>query len=90
MVSLADFRCSPLRLAEVRVTRGVKGYNAIDGRQKRNVPCLRIKLQISLGLKVGGNIWDNVSTQLKNIYNIGIVIFGVFNSEKLHIVPLKH
>ena len=35
-----------------------------------------------------GNIWDNVITQLKKLYNIDLVIFGYFNVEKPHIIAL--
>lgn len=34
------------------------------------------------GLKIVGNIWDNVSIHLNKIYNIGLVVFSYFNVEK--------
>lgn len=43
-----------------------------------------VKLQISLGLNIGGNIWDNVSTTC----NQGLDIFRQLNVEMLHILSL--
>ena len=40
-----------------------------------------LKLIIFLSLNIDGNIWDNVSTQLNKIYNIGLVIFRNFYVE---------
>jgi len=39
---------------------------------------------LDLDLKIVGNIWDDVSTQLNRIYNIGLVVFTHFTAEKLH------
>jgi len=46
-------------------------------------------MQFSHDLQIG-NIWDIVSNQLNNIYNIGIVVFGYFTAKILHIVPLTN
>lgn len=37
-------------------------------------------------LEIAGNIWDKVSTHLNNR---GLVVFGHFNAEELHVRPLK-
>lgn len=31
-----------------------------------------------MGLNIVGHIWDNVSTQLNKIYNIGLAVFKTF------------
>ena len=36
---------------------------------------------VTVSLKIVGDIWDNVSTQLNNTYNIGLVVFRHFNAE---------
>jgi len=51
---------------------------------------ISVKLVISLYLNILGNIWDNVSTQVNQIYNIVLVVFGYFNPKILHIVPLNN
>ena len=35
------------------------------------------KLQTFLGLSMIGNIWDNVSTQLNKIYNVGVAFLAI-------------
>jgi len=44
------------------------------------------KIGISLNLKIFGNFWDILSTQLQEIYHTEI--FGYFITKFLHIVPL--
>lgn len=44
------------------------------------------KIQISLGLNIVGNIWENVSTQLNKIHNKGLVVFRHYQEEMLHTV----
>jgi len=46
------------------------------------------KIGISLKLKIFGNFWDVVSTQLQEIYHTVQVMFGYFITKTLHIVPL--
>ena len=45
-------------------------------------------MDLSAFLNVVGIIWDNVSTQLKNISNKGLVNFRPLNVEMLHIISL--
>lgn len=54
---------------------------------KWNGPLHWLKLRISQDLEIAGNICDNVSTQLNNIYNI--VLVKHFNVENLHIIALS-
>ena len=53
-------------------TREVKRcMTPLTGDQMKR-PVSEIKFEISLGLKIVGNIWDSVSTQINTI---GIVVF---------------
>ncbi len=46
-------------------------------------------LLISLDLNILWKIWDNVSTQVRKIYNTVLVVCGYLNKTILHVVPLK-
>lgn len=46
------------------------------------------KLQITLGLNIAGNIWDNVSTKLNKISNMSD-IFRHYNAKMLRIIALN-
>ena len=50
-------------------------------------PCHCLKSQISLGLNIAGNIWEN--GRLNKIYNTGLVVLRHFIAQKLHSIPLK-
>ncbi len=47
------------------------------------------KIGISLDLQILKNFWDNVSTQLHEIYHTVQVVFGYFITKILHIMPLS-
>lgn len=51
--------------------------------------CTVFKITDFSGLKIFGNIWNNISAQFNKIHNIGLVIFRHFNVEKLHIISLN-
>lgn len=55
-------------------------------RETRDEPLF--KIGISQDLHILGNIWDNASLQLHEIYHTVQVIFG-YLIKLLHIVPLK-
>ncbi len=46
------------------------------------------KIGISLDLQILGNFWDNINTQLYEIYHTVQEVFGYFIMKILHIVPL--
>lgn len=45
--------------------------------------------EISLGLSIVGNTWDNVSTQLDKMFIKSLVMFGHVNVEMLQIMSLN-
>ena len=47
------------------------------------------KIGISLKLKIFGNFWDIVSTQLQEIYHTVQVLSGYFITKFLHIVAVN-
>ncbi len=47
------------------------------------------KIGISLDLQILGKFWDNINTQLHEIYNTVQVVFGNLITKILHIVPLS-
>ena len=57
---------------QTTLTHARRGYKAITRNQRKRTVTL-IELQICLGLKLVGNICDNVSTQFNNTYNIALV-----------------
>ncbi len=47
------------------------------------------KIGNSLDLQIPGNFWDDLNTQLHEIYNTVQVVFGYCITKILHIVPLS-
>jgi len=47
------------------------------------------QIGISLKLKIFGNFWDIVNTQLQEMYHTVQVIFGYFITQIVLIVPLR-
>lgn len=59
------------------------GYDVNDGQQKE-IDWYNDYREISLGLKINGSFWNNISTQHNNLYNIDPVVFLHLNEEKLN------